>query len=157
MTINSMQDFRARGGWWVVAQFVLFGSILLALTTSTTPPWWMRGIGWGLVGAAVLLAGSGLWSIRRRLSALPAPLEGAVLIERGPYRLVRHPIYGGLVIGSFGMAVRGGNPTVAALSLVLLGFFVAKSRYEERLLTAAFPDYRAYRERVGHRLIPWVL
>lgn len=157
MAINYLQDFRSRGGLWVVTQLVLFGGILLALTAHATPPWWLRAIGWALIGAATVLAGGGLWTIRRRLSALPAPLEGAVLMQSGPYRLVRHPIYGGLVVGSFGLAARGGNLMVALLSVVLLGFFAGKSRHEERLLTAAFPGYRAYQDRVTHRLIPWIL
>jgi protein-S-isoprenylcysteine O-methyltransferase Ste14 len=157
MTINYLHDFRSRGGLWVVAQFALFGLILVALTADTTPSWWLRLSGWGLIVAAVALAGSGLWTIRRRLSALPAPLEGAVLMRRGPYRLVRHPIYGGLVIGAFGLAARGGNLAIAVLATILLGFFVGKSRYEERLLGAAFPGYRTYRAEVRHRLIPWLL
>lgn len=156
MTIK-FETFVERGGWWVVAQFVLFGLILVALTGNTTPNGWLRVAGWILVALAGLLAGTGLWLIRNKLTALPAPLEGAVLLDKGPFALVRHPIYGGLILGFLGLALKGGNVTAALLSLALIPFFWAKTNREENLLVAQIPEYTGYRERVPHRFLPWIV
>ena len=156
MSIN-FEEFRKKGGWWVVAQFVLFALILLALTRNTTPESALLIIGWTFVGAAVVLAGSGLWMIRNHLTALPAPRHGAVLLDRGPFSLVRHPIYGGLILGFLGLSLRGGNTLAALLALLLVPFFWAKTQHEEQLLVARLPEYADYRKRVRRRFLPWIL
>lgn len=156
MAIKS-ESFKERGGWWVVAQFALFGLIMLAFTRNqdVAAPW--RVTGWVLVGLGALGAGGGLWVICEKLTAMPAPIEAAVLRQRGPYRIVRHPIYGGLILGFAGLAIRGGNLLALALSLGLIPFFYAKTSVEERLLLARFPEYAEYRQNVRFRVLPWVL
>jgi protein-S-isoprenylcysteine O-methyltransferase Ste14 len=156
MSIN-FGDFARNGGWWVVAQFALFALILLALARNTTPASALQAIGWAAIGAAVVLAGSGLWMIRNHLTALPAPRHGAVLLDQGPFSLVRHPIYGGVILGFLGLSIRGGNLLAALLTVVLVPFFWAKTEHEERLLAARLPEYDDYRTRVRRRFIPWIL
>ena len=156
MSIN-FSTFAKRGGWWVVAQFALFGLILLAFTQNTTPGLWLRLFGWILVIVAAGMAGTGLWLIRNKLTALPAPLDGAVLLDTGPYALVRHPIYGGLILGFLGLAIRGGNVLAAALALSLIPFFWAKTSHEEKLLIEQIPEYTRYQKRVPHRFLPWIV
>ncbi len=140
-----------------MAQFILFGLLLLALTQNTTPPAGLRAVGSVLIVLAVVLAGSGLWMLRNHLTAMPAPRHGAVLLDRGAFALVRHPIYGGLIVGFLGLALRGGNVVAAVLALLLVPFFWAKTEHEERLLTARMPEYDVYRTRVRRRLLPWLL
>ena len=156
MTIN-FEGFSRRGGWWVVAQFALFALILLALTQNRSPATVLLVIGWGLIAVAIVVGGSGLWMLRGKLTAMPAPVSGAVLLESGPYAIVRHPIYSGVILGFLGLALRGANPPAVLLALALIPFFYAKTSHEERLLTARFPEYRAYQERVRYRVVPWVL
>ena len=156
MTIKS-EDWVRRGGWWVVAQFVLFGLILLALTQNRTPPTGLLVAGWMLIGAALAVGGSGVWMLRDKLTAMPAPVDGAVLHDRGPYAIVRHPIYSGVILGFIGLAAKGSNPVAFLLALVLIPFFYAKTSHEERLLVARFPDYSAYRDRVRFRVLPWII
>jgi protein-S-isoprenylcysteine O-methyltransferase Ste14 len=98
-----------------------------------------------------------MWMIRNHLTALPAPRHGAVLLDRGPFSLVRHPIYGGVILGFLGLAVRGGNWLAALLALLLIPFFWAKTEHEERLLVVSLPEYGAYRSRVRRRFIPFIL
>ena len=157
MYIKFGGSFTERGGWWVVAQFALFGLLLLALTRNTDPSLPLQVIGWLLVAVALVLAGAGMWMIRRRITAMPAPLDGAVLMERGPFSVVRHPIYGGVVLGFLGLSIKGGNIYAAVLSLLLLPFFYAKTEHEERLLIERFPEYAGYRDRVPRRILPWML
>jgi protein-S-isoprenylcysteine O-methyltransferase Ste14 len=107
----------------------------------------------GMVGAVLL--GSGIAELRRAraLTALPHPRPEAELVEHGAYRYVRHPIYGGLILGAIGLAVitpwAGTIAAVALLALVL----DLKRRREEAWLVDHHPGYRAYRSRT-RALIP---
>jgi len=83
--------------------------------------------------------------------------EGHELIERGPYRLVRHPIYTGLIAMFLATAmVLGHVAGIAGLVLVFVSFWI-KLRDEEKVMLKQFPDqYAAYQQRVK-RIIPFVL
>jgi protein-S-isoprenylcysteine O-methyltransferase Ste14 len=153
-----MEGFFARGGWWVVAQFTLFGLIAVALAaTGGDAPVWLAVIGGVAVAGGGALGGTASWQLRHQITALPVPLPGGLLIDDGAFHLVRHPIYGGLVMGSAGLAAMDANLLALAGSLSLLVLFLGKTRLEERFLTDRYPDYPDYRRRVPHRLLPWVL
>ena len=83
--------------------------------------------------------------------------QGHKLVERGPYALVRHPIYTGHLLMGLGTAVGSGLLVAfAGLALFLVGFWI-KLRQEERLLVRSFPvEYPAYRARV-RAMVPYVL
>lgn len=151
-----------RGEGWVVIQLALFAAIGVAGVVS--PGAWPAPIeGAATLGGLVLGAAGGWLSIAgltrlhggRALTAVPHPRDGARLVEDGPYGLVRHPIYGGLVLGAVGWAlVRASGPAlVGAVALFL--FLDLKRRREEAWLVARFPGYEAYRART-RRLIPWL-
>jgi protein-S-isoprenylcysteine O-methyltransferase Ste14 len=82
--------------------------------------------------------------------------EGHKLVERGPYRLMRHPIYTGNLLMGLGTAIASGLLVAfAGLVSFAVGFWI-KLNQEERLLLRAFPDeYPAYKARVK-ALIPHV-
>ena len=72
------------------------------------------------------------------------------LIQRGPYRSIRHPIYSFQMMMLLGAALL--LPTVASVGLVILHFICAsvKARDEERHLINIFGEkYVAYRTRTG--------
>jgi protein-S-isoprenylcysteine O-methyltransferase Ste14 len=83
--------------------------------------------------------------------------QGHELIQSGPYRLARHPIYTGLLFMALGTAVEGG---LLRCWLGLLCFFAGlwiKLSQEEALLLRHFPDtYPSYRRRVK-ALIPFII
>jgi len=62
----------------------------------------LAAVGLAAMAAGGLLALRGVIDLRESLTALPHPRDGATLVEHGVYRLVRHPIYGGIIIGSLG-------------------------------------------------------
>ena len=156
MAIN-FERFSRRGGWWVVAQFALFLVILLAFTGNRTAGPALTFFGWALVGVALVIGGGGLWMLRDKLTPMPAPATGAVLHQGGPFAVVRHPIYSGVILGFLGLAMRGANPVAVLLALLLIPFFYAKTLHEERLLISRFPEYAAYQQRVRYRVLPWLL
>jgi len=120
---------------------------------------WSIDIYW--TGVLVLVAGLvfAVWARRtigRNWSGTVMLKEDHELIRSGPYRLVRHPIYTGILLGFVGTAIALGQwRGLIALALVT-GSFVYKLRIEERFMTEAFPDqYPAYRAKTA-RLIPFV-
>ncbi len=104
----------------------------------------------------VIAAGACAWLLAsvlvlgRCFGVLP---EARGLVTRGPYRLVRHPVY----LGEIGALVGLALSSSAAWSLPILGLFVAaqlvRMHLEERALTLAFPEYADYASRTP-RLIP---
>lgn len=81
--------------------------------------------------------------------------EGHRVVNKGPYALVRHPIYTGLLLlASATAAIKGDSFAVAGV-VVLLVAYVLKARLEERFLAAEMgPAYESYRRRVP-MLVPF--
>jgi protein-S-isoprenylcysteine O-methyltransferase Ste14 len=114
------------------------------------------------LGVIVVICGLwfAIWARRhlgRYWSARVTLKEGHQLIESGPYRLVRHPIYSGILLSMAGTVLTIGSlPSVCGFAL-LLGAFIVKLAAEERLLTANLgPAYQDYQKRVK-ALIPGVV
>lgn len=114
------------------------------------------------LGLLLVLAGAAFTGIARlRLganwSANPRIREGHTLSTTGPYRIVRHPIYSGILLMLLGTAViLGETRGYIAVALAFLGFLI-KSRTEDHLLAERFgPDFIAYRHRTK-ALIPGIL
>ncbi|HEY4606944.1 MAG TPA: 2-amino-4-hydroxy-6-hydroxymethyldihydropteridine diphosphokinase, partial [Acidimicrobiia bacterium] len=152
---------RAPGFYWVTAQGTLFLAIGLALVLGgsipETVPDLSRGAGAVLLFLGILGVVISARSLGSHLSALPEPLAGGALVESGPYRLARHPIYGALVLLMLGASLLFASLPAGVLSAGLFGFFWAKSSYEERQLRIAYPGYAGYRRRVRKRMIPYVI
>ena len=147
-----------RGTGWVVSQFVLMAAIIAA---GFVPPDWPAD--WhqvlSAIGAVLAIVGGAfaVWAGRtlgRSLTPFPKPVV-AGLVTRGPFAIVRHPIY----TGGLGLFV-GYSLFVSVPALVLtgalLGVWAGKIRVEERLLGDVYDEYDAYRRRVRRRLIPFV-
>lgn len=84
------------------------------------------------------------WSARVTLK------EGHRLINSGPYRFVRHPIYTGMFLGAVGRALTLGQWRAAVAVALILVTHARKALREESLLTKEFGDeYAAYRRRTG--------
>ncbi len=113
------------------------------------------------IGVAICALGllAAIWSRRTLGDDWSQDVElkqGHELIERGPYRWVRHPIYTSHLLMGLGTAVESGM-LVAFLGLALffLGFWI-KLKQEEGLLLRHFPEeYPAYQARVK-ALVPFV-
>lgn len=150
--------FTARGGWWVVAQGVVLMASLIALVfDGGAPSPWMEWIGAAVAAGGVVQALFGLRHLGTNLTPYPQPLSTARLVARGVYRLVRHPIYGGIVLMMVGAGIARGSIQALAVGIAGGVFFWFKARFEERLLRCRYPGYDAYSLQVKRRLIPWVV
>ncbi|MEM7708936.1 MAG: isoprenylcysteine carboxylmethyltransferase family protein [Pseudomonadota bacterium] len=116
---------------------------------SQTPTRWLCG---GLITLSLLLDGWAILAFRRtRTTVNPlAPEKASAIVQAGPYRVTRNPMYLGMAIILLACVIGFGQP----LNLVLLGLFIAyltafQIKPEERALEARFGDeYRRYRARV---------
>ena len=151
-----------RGEWYLVVQAFLFTLLIFGPHSCCGMPAWGGSYGvmasWGgaiLFGAGTLLAAVGVWNLGRNLTPLPCPKEHAQLIVSGAYRIVRHPIYSGILFMAFGWGLWLNSWLTVGYALLLFAFFDIKSRYEERLLVEKFKEYTSYRMRV-RKLIPFI-
>ena len=157
-----MEDDESLGVGWVIAQAVLFGIFLMALATGeavTDVPGLVFAQVTGLV-VAVFGAAISMWSLMQhgwRVSPFPRPMDGAQLVETGPYAYVRHPMYSGIIAFTLGVGLAYANPVALLTSATFLVFFMAKTGREEEMLVESVVDYRAYRSDVPWRLIPFVV
>lgn len=111
---------------------------------------------WAAASVGALL---GLWALSSNrpgnFNIRPTPREGGQLVQSGPYRWVRHPMY--TAVMAFGLACAWTDASLwgwlygAALVVVL----AAKATLEERWMLAAHAGYAAYRART-RRFLPGV-
>ncbi|HSB53845.1 MAG TPA: isoprenylcysteine carboxylmethyltransferase family protein [Gemmatimonadales bacterium] len=115
------------------------------------------------VGALVVLLPGivmliwGAISLGPNLTPATQPLAEGEMVERGAYRVVRHPVYLGLSLSLWGLAWSLTTPwTGVVVAVASFGYFDRKAAVEERWMLARFPAYEAYRKRVG-KLLPRIV
>jgi protein-S-isoprenylcysteine O-methyltransferase Ste14 len=148
--------------------YVWIASLLLILvcaawqTVGGTPYDVHGAAAWMLAG----IQGIGVWLIARAVGKID-PLElagiraGDTAADReplqitGPYRIVRHPLYLGWMLVTFGAAHMTGNRL--AFAIITAIYLVVAVPWEERALMQSFGDeYRRYRALVRWRIVPYV-
>lgn len=115
-----------------------------------------------LIGLATTLGGIAfaIWArliLGANWSGVVTVKEGHTLVRRGPYRLVRHPIYTGLLTAVAGTALTHGSIRgILALPIVALGFWL-KTLTEERFMVEEFGEEYLRYQREVRAVVPFVL
>jgi protein-S-isoprenylcysteine O-methyltransferase Ste14 len=151
----------ARGWRWYVPVVLLpvewlLPPTLIALQVGAIEAVWLPvrviGLAVGVAGAVLLVWAAVL--LGRLLIHEAAVREDHALVESGPYRFVRHPVYAGYLALLLGSGVASLNVCLLLLWPVSLLGILIQAASEEQLLTAKFgQDYECYVGRVG-RLVP---
>ncbi len=134
----------------------LAGAALLFVPRLRGPRLWMTPapVQWALVAAAVAGFAFCWWAriyLGRLWSASVTRKSDHRIVDTGPYALVRHPIYTGILTAAAATAaLKGSAGGLAGLGLLILGCWI-KARLEERFLSAELgaEAYDAYRRRTG--------
>ena len=144
----------ARGGGWVLAQFAALFLVVFPPTAITLA---IQVLGIFALLAGIALAAAGVGSIGvRSLSPFPVPRRSNQLSERGAYALVRHPMYGGLILFSAGAAAASASPGRAAAALALFLILENKILLEEKGMRRKHgASYEAYAART-RKAIPFL-
>jgi protein-S-isoprenylcysteine O-methyltransferase Ste14 len=116
---------------------------------------------WFTLGLAVVLMWSGIalrqwavWVLGRFFTVVVRVDDGQQVVDRGPFRWVRHPSYTGLLLTFAGVGLAMGNwLSLAALVLLPAMGLIVRIRVEEQALLSSLEGYRAYASG-RRRLIP---
>jgi protein-S-isoprenylcysteine O-methyltransferase Ste14 len=143
---------KTKGNLLVVLQFILIAAIVLMAIDEVNVPWIYFG-GVLFIAPGLIILYFSLKQLGASLTVHPEPRKNAKLIETGIYRFVRHPIYTGLLIATFGSVVQSMAVVKLAVWLLLVVLLNFKARWEEKLLSATYADYPDYMKRTG-RFVP---
>ena len=99
-----------------------------------------------------------LWSmiiLRFHLNAAPEVLKGTTLKTKGPYKLIRHPIYTSLLMLCGVWIINDFSYFRIFIMLVLFIDLILKLKTEEKFLNTEFPTYKEYMKKTK-MLIPYI-
>ena len=106
----------------------------------------LRVVAWLLMAFASLLQ---LWALAALRQRAAAPALGDTLVEQGPYRHVRHPIYVGLILDFVAVVILQARVAVLGACALGLVWTILQARAEEIDLLRRVPGYREYMMRVS--------
>lgn len=148
-----------RGEGWVALQVVLLAAMMAAGIKARRWPKRSRGVRMAAACVSSLgglyLFGDGVGRLGRQITPFPKPVEEGEVKRTGAYGLVRHPMYGGVLLLTLGWSLAS-SPLALAPWTAAVAFLDAKRRREEAWLAEKHPEYEEYRASVRHSLLPFV-
>lgn len=133
---------------------IQFGSLaLLALLTHwNSLSWWVIVL-FGVSGFLAFWAMAAMkWG---NFNIVPTPVEKGVLVTRGPYKVIRHPMYTSIFIFVGAILADQFDFYKLLISVVLVAGLVVKMLYEEKMLCEHFSGYSTYMIS-SKRVIPFI-
>jgi protein-S-isoprenylcysteine O-methyltransferase Ste14 len=148
------RELRIRAVIAVVAILLIRLGVFRGDGLNTDP--WRAGIGLVLFALGLVFA---IWArihIGRNWGTPMTQKDEPELVTSGPYHLVRHPIYSGILAAGVGTAVALNWPWLTAVALAGV-YFLYSARVEERYLTEKFPDSYPVYKHSTKMLVPFIL
>jgi protein-S-isoprenylcysteine O-methyltransferase Ste14 len=151
-------------GWWIAAwsvvvatNVVLYSAPHIVPAAAIRPGAVAFAIGMAMILAGLALRGWAFLALGDYFTFTVMVSSDQPVIATGPYRLLRHPSYTGLLLASAGVGVASANwVAVATLTLLPLAILIWRIRVEENALLATLDGpYRAYASQ-HKRLVPLV-
>jgi protein-S-isoprenylcysteine O-methyltransferase Ste14 len=131
-----------RGELFVLGQFALIILVVFPAIDIHLPLQLLGFLSIGL-GGSVIVAGSN--SLGKSLTPLPAPRKSGTLVTDGMFKHMRHPLYAGLIFGSFGLSALTLDASRALFAVCLTVLLSYTASYEEARLVDKFgADYEKY-------------
>jgi protein-S-isoprenylcysteine O-methyltransferase Ste14 len=115
-----------------------------------------------VLGLAMFIAGWWLMALALRANAFAAPVvrhqeeRHQVVIDRGVYSIVRHPMYAGGVLVMIGMPLWLESWAATLFAIIPITLIAIRIVFEEQFLRCELSGYGAYAARIRYRLIPFV-
>jgi protein-S-isoprenylcysteine O-methyltransferase Ste14 len=116
---------------------------------------WRAGIGLVLFALGLAFAVWARIHIGRNWGTPMTKKDEPELVTGGPYHLVRHPIYSGLLVAGVGTAVALGWMSLTVVALAGI-YFLYGARVEERDMAEQFPDKYPEYKRSTKMLVPFI-
>lgn len=157
---------RGTKGWDLALAVILLPTMIAILPLAALDdgrfrwlptPWWVSAI-----GSVLLLGGTALLTWAQAVNRFFEPGvriqtdRGHVVVDRGPYAIVRHPGYDGVYFLLAGMALSLGSIWALAPAGLASLVLVVRTVWEDRTLRNELPGYEEYARRVRYRAVPGV-
>ncbi len=152
---NSNKSIPLKDIIFVTIQFLLFLLYLpspLKITLQLNVTFRYVTLSFAFLGLLLIIIA--IYQMNKSLSPFPTPLKTATLIQSGVYKMMRHPIYSGIILAATGFGLYDNSIWKTGIGILLWLLFYFKSNYEETLLCKRFPDYKEYRLRTN-RFFPF--
>jgi protein-S-isoprenylcysteine O-methyltransferase Ste14 len=157
VTESALPDQRWKAGLLVSAQILLLAANLLPRRRHEWPtPPWLRTTASAAGAVGAITSATAALALSPGLTASPLPNERTVLHDQGPYGVVRHPIYSGLLLTVGARTLSSGDRRQLGVFALLAALLHYKATFEERILTQKYPEYAEYAARTP-RLVPQVI
>lgn len=103
-----------------------------------------------LVSTVLIIVGTilSVYCIRQLGRSFSIMASARELVTAGPYKIIRHPLYGAELITILGVVIGHWSPAAASLGLVWVALQIRRAQNEERVLRESFPEYGDYARRV---------
>ena len=164
--LNSFRSSLFRYDGLLILGIVLFSTVMLWSGVLITVGAFAYPQGWSVslftwAGAALILTGAAgtmvcryqlgeFWNVKAEL------YENHQVVDRGLYRMVRHPIYAFACLKTAGTLLVFMTWWTVLAGLLVIACYTMKALSEERLLENGLPGYAEYQQRVRYRIAPWI-
>ncbi|WP_304456957.1 isoprenylcysteine carboxylmethyltransferase family protein [Exiguobacterium sp. KRL4] len=146
-----------RRSFYLILATLIVTILLSVLFSSSKALLFQKLLGLFLLSSGVLLRYWGIYHLKHQFTRHVAVNPGDQLVSSGPYRVLRHPLYTGLLFITLGFPLYFGNLILTVFAGIIMFFaLLHRIRIEEQLLTKGFGSVYTEWASARKRLIPFI-